>query len=456
MGLALGGQILLTHSAFDGARQYVREHPPVEGATKELPPIRWNAYGRYKVKGVDDPIEVFEVGAEGIAPLKPPPDSEKARRAVSADEEEMLGWRPAAGLEIPRRAGWILERKLGEGGFGEVWLGKHQRTADQRVFKFCFDVERLRSFKRELTLFRMIRTALGDRKDIARLFEVQLEASPYFLESEFSEKGNLSDWAKSIGGIKEVPLDSRIDLVARIADAVAAAHSVGILHKDIKPQNVLVQLDEQGKPRPILADFGIGVVTDVSRLEGMQITSVGFTETILAENDSSRTGTRMYMPPEIMADKPYTVQGDIYALGGLLYQLVIGGLKRPLGGGWERDVPDELLQQDLAACVEGDPARRLASARELSQRLRELSHRRHRAQREAQTAARQAKRKRLVKYAVAGVVLLGVALAAVAYALVRETDLRRRAEQAEKQALATAAEERGGGEARRAWWSPHR
>ncbi|MEX2213996.1 MAG: tetratricopeptide repeat protein [Phycisphaeraceae bacterium] len=438
MGLAQGGQILLTHAAFDAARQYVRQHPPIKGHAGELPAIRWMAYGRYKVKGVEDSMEVFEVGAEGISPLTPPPDTEKARRAVSEDEEETLGWRPAAGLEIPRRSGWIIERKLGEGGFGEVWLGRHGRTADHRVFKFCFDVERLRSFKRELTLFRMIRTALGDRKDIARLHEVQLESPPYFLESEFSEKGNLADWAASIGGIDTLPLDVRVDLVARIADAVAAAHSVGILHKDIKPQNVLVQLDEHGKPRPILADFGIGVVTDVSRLENMQITGAGFTETILADNDSTRTGTRMYMPPESLADRPFTVQGDIFALGVLLYQLVVGDLKKPLGGGWERDVPDELLQEDIAACVEGDPSRRLSSARDLAQRLRELSHRRHRAQREAQAVARQLKRRKLVKFAVVGMVVLGIALASVAFALIRETGLRRRAELAETQALATS------------------
>jgi class 3 adenylate cyclase len=213
MGLALPGQILLTQAAFDNARQFVRRHPlitdspeaasgpPAESAAVASaagasaagrPPaptasghdpwslrLEWKAHGRYCFKGSEDAIEVFEVGPVGRAPLRAPPDGDKAARAVNVDEEQMLGWRPAAGLEVPRRPGWIVEKKLGEGGFGEVWLGKHLRTRGKRVFKFCLDAKRLSSLKRELTLFRIMQDALGDRPDIAKLYEVQLEQQPY-------------------------------------------------------------------------------------------------------------------------------------------------------------------------------------------------------------------------------------------------------------------------------------
>jgi serine/threonine-protein kinase len=187
MGLALPGQILMTRAAFDNARQYVREHPTTDG---EAAPVtrKWIAHGRYMFKGAEEPLEIFEVGEVGVAPLQVPPDSEKARRSVAADQEETLGWRPAVGMEIPDRKGWMLDRKLGEGGFGEVWLGEHFKTKTRRVFKFCFDAERLRSFKRELMLFRLLRDALGDRNDIAKLHEVQVEHSPFYLESEFTEE----------------------------------------------------------------------------------------------------------------------------------------------------------------------------------------------------------------------------------------------------------------------------
>ena len=205
MSLAVGGQILLTRWPFDEARHFVRIHPPVENAAS--PAIEWLAHGPYLFKGCDEPVEVFEVGATGLAPLIPPPDGEKAKRAVRAGEEETLGWRPAVGLEVPGRASWMLTSKLGEGGFGEVWLAEQAKLKQRRVFKFCFDEERLRSFKRELTLFRLIRDALGERGDIARLYDVKLDQPPFFLESEFAEHGNTSNGAS--GRAASVPSPCR-------------------------------------------------------------------------------------------------------------------------------------------------------------------------------------------------------------------------------------------------------
>jgi serine/threonine-protein kinase len=189
MSLAGGGQILMTKSVFNDARQFVAAHPALDD--QPAPQLRWVAHGPYLFKGDDEPLEVFEVGAEGIAPLTPPTGNDKARRVVPHDQEPTLGWRPAIGLPISGCPGWLLDRKLGEGGFGEVWLGRHERTKQQRVFKFCFGVDRLRSLKRELTLFRLLRDALGDRPDIAKLYDVKLDDPPFFLESEWTEGGNL-------------------------------------------------------------------------------------------------------------------------------------------------------------------------------------------------------------------------------------------------------------------------
>ncbi len=121
-----------------------------------MPPLRWLAHGPYLLKGRDEPMDIFEVGAEGLAPHTAPPDGEKARRAIRPGEEETLGWRPAAGLKIPGRTGWHLTERLGVGGFGEVWVGDHGKLHQRRAFKFCFDDERLRALKREVTLVRLL------------------------------------------------------------------------------------------------------------------------------------------------------------------------------------------------------------------------------------------------------------------------------------------------------------
>jgi WD40 repeat protein/class 3 adenylate cyclase len=372
--LALPGQILVSRAAFDNARQYVREHP-VCGEGTACPVLCWEAHGYYRFIGIPDPQEVFEVGAKGSSPCKEPAKTEKAWYVGSPDDEAMRGWRPALGQAIPRRAGWVLEKKIGDGGFGEVWLASHKNTKEWRVFKFCFSPDRLRSFKREMTLFRLIRDALGNRNDIARLYDISLESPPYLLESQYEPGGNLLDWAGKQGGIAKVPLAVRLDLIIRIAEAVAAAHSVGILHKDLKPSNILIR-DEDGHPRPVLADFGIGILTDRSRLNDLKITEAGFTQSLLTDNESSRTGTRMYAPPESTAGKTFTTAGDVYALGVILYQMVAADLERPIGEGWQRDVPDELVREDIASAVDGDPARRTPGAALLGQKLRELDGRR--------------------------------------------------------------------------------
>ena len=291
-------------------------------------------------------------------------------------------WRPAAAVAIPHRKHWELQRQLGAGGFGETWLAVHRKTHDRRVFKFCSDPAKLKAFQREITLFRFMRETLGGRDDIAGFVDWQLDEPPYFIESEFAASLNLGEWINEAGTAGRMPLDDRVEIVRRVAVALSAAHSVGILHKDVKPANVLVGRGTDGLLRVRLCDFGVGVVTDEARLRAAGVTAAGLTQ---AAHSSPDAGTRLYMAPEVIEGKPPTTGGDVYALGVMLYQMVIGDLTRALAPGWDRDVDDELLREDIAAAVEGVPERRL-SALQLADRLRTRSERA--ADREAAARAR--------------------------------------------------------------------
>lgn len=434
MNLAEPGQILTTRSVFDDARQFISAHPPIGDETFRIPKLQWPAHGRYRFKGYDTPVDIFEVGAEGIAPFKAPTGDAKAERAVVADEEATLGWRPGAGLVIPRRKDWVVIRKIGVGGSGEVWLIEHKTTKEQRAFKFCFDAQRLQSFKRELTMFRLLRDALGKRKDIASLYEVSVEEPPFYLESEFVETGNLAEWAQSQGGIKEVAMASRLKLLASIARAADAAHSVGIIHKDIKPSNILIAV-EAGEILPRLTDFGIGQLASTSEIHRLDITQAGFTGEIDCSGDSTLAGTQLYFPPEYLVGAEPSVQGDVYALGVILYQLVTGDLSKPLGSGWQRDIDDHLLREDIERCVDMDPRRRFASAQSLAERIASLDERRVVAKAEEQRQFLAVRRRRLLILTGAGMVILGVIAAFLGYAYLQQKEL-------ESQARATAQEQR--------------
>ena len=125
------------------------------------------------------------------------------------------------------------------------------------MFKFCYDAASLRSLQREITLFRLLKEELGERDDITRVLDWSFDEAPYFVESEYTEGGNLVDWAEEQGGLAELSIEVRLEIVAQVATALAAAHSVGVLHKDVKPSNILIWTRD-GQPRARLADFGVG------------------------------------------------------------------------------------------------------------------------------------------------------------------------------------------------------
>ena len=278
-----------------------------------------------------------------------------------------------AGQTVPGRPQWRLVRSLGQSRANEVWLAEHAKTGELRVFKFANDAGFLRNLKREVAVSRLISASLGDRPDFAPALEWNFETQPFFVEIAYRGQ-DLPTWAADQGGLAALPLALRLELAAQVCATVAAAHGLGILHQDLKPANVVVSPAADGGWRAAVVDFGSADVVDPPRLRDLNITYEGFE----AEEGSSggRGGTALYLAPELLTGAPPSLGSDVYALGVMLYQLAVGDLARPLAAGWERDIEDALLREDIAEAASGDAQLRLASAAALAERLRSLAARR--------------------------------------------------------------------------------
>lgn len=299
----------------------------------------------------------------------------------------------ADGQPVPLRPNWRFVRRLGRGGYGDVWLAEQMKTREPRVFKYAANSTELAALKREITLSRLLHDGLGERADLVRVIDWNLDDPPHFIETEYASGGSLDQWCAPRIAAGTLTREQRIALAADIADALAAAHSIGVLHKDLKPANVLVHsraaasrtgIGGEGlaaseptateqSPQIRIADFGSGRVLDEVALTQLRITQLGFATRELVDGSS---GTPFYLAPELLAGQTPSLAADVFALGVILYQLVIGDFQRPLLPGWEREIDDAVLRDDIAAAAEQDPHRRLASAAELARRLRDLPMRR--------------------------------------------------------------------------------
>jgi eukaryotic-like serine/threonine-protein kinase len=349
-------------------------------------------------------------------------DAKVERVAVGRRFESSFHLQP--GIAVPGRESYVLDAPLGRSPHSEVWLARHGKTHDRRVFKFCSDGERLSALKREFTLYRVLREALGERDDYARVLDANFATEPFFLECAYGGE-SLATWAAQDDRVSAMPLSERLALFIGIARSVADAHRVGVLHKDLKPSNVLIAplaADAMAAPAAQwltrITDFGSGRLLSAEALKQLGITQMGLTMTSAAVSDSG-SGTLIYLAPELFAGAVPTVQSDVYALGLMLYQLVVGDMRRPMATGWESDVDDPLLREDITAATQGQPQARLHSADELIDRLQSLPARREsrlladeQARRSAQIAAELARARDRRPWIVAALASLVIGLVA--------------------------------------------
>ncbi|MBS1795089.1 MAG: SUMF1/EgtB/PvdO family nonheme iron enzyme [Acidobacteria bacterium] len=197
--------------------------------------------------------------------------------------------------------GYTLLRKLGKGGFGEVWLAeKRSQFVTKRVaVKLPLDEQvNFDAIRQEAGLWEQA----SGHPNVLPIIDADIVAGQVLIVSEYADGGSLADKIKREG---KLPLQKTVEMTIGILNGLEFLHSRRIIHRDIKPQNILLQGET-----PRLADFGIS--------RAMSTTVVS----------STIIGTDAYMAPESF-DGKRTVQTDIWSVGVVLYALLADRLPFP-------------------------------------------------------------------------------------------------------------------------------
>lgn len=243
-------------------------------------------------------------------PVKTPPVSASAPKSAGADLTGTLG-------------DFTLVKKIGAGAMGDVYLGKHGTTGESVAIKLisdkhCLDEAFIKRFKREIDVLMGL-----NHPNIARAVGYGVDQDRTFLALEYIEGPNLSDVLHERGALFEQDV---LTLAIHVARGLASAYNeAGLVHRDIKPMNLLVKQQRQGARSGLfmedgdkvkIIDFGLAKPTDS---DDQRLTMTGFV-----------MGTPAYMSPEqIRCESMLDFHTDMYALGATMFHLLTGRVPYP-------------------------------------------------------------------------------------------------------------------------------
>ena len=241
---------------------------------------------------------------------------------------------------------------LGKGGMGEVYRAEDLKLRQPVALKFLpkaltSDPKRLERFHHEVRVARQV-----SHPNVCRVYDIGEADGQPFISMEYVDGEDLALLLRRIGRPSK---DKAVQIARQLCAGLAAAHDKGVLHRDLKPHNVM--LDGQGRVR--VTDFGLAGFAD--EFSGREI----------------RVGTPAYMAPEQLAGESVSVQSDIYSLGLVLYELFSGQRAFDAAGqgdkGHSRRTPptsltsivedvDPIVERVILRCLEVEPGLRPSSA----------------------------------------------------------------------------------------------
>jgi predicted Ser/Thr protein kinase len=269
---------------------------------------------------------------------------------------------------------YLVEERVGKGGMGVVWRARDLNLNRPVAIKFInsevADEDHRRRFQREA----LIASSLN-HPNIVAVFEAGTHAGQQYIVTEYVDGDTLKNWAKRT----KPSYRQMAELMIPVAEALACAHDAGIVHRDVKPENILVS--RQGFAK--LVDFGLAKLIE-AQLGGESVT-------VTPTAPGHVLGTIPYMSPEHLSGRPVDRRTDLWSFGVALFEAIAGKRPHAAKGGAElieeivegepaplsryrADAPAE-LQRILDKALEKEPADRYQSAREIAVDLRRFARR---------------------------------------------------------------------------------
>ncbi len=262
----------------------------------------------------------------------------------------------------------------GAGGMGEVYKARDTRL--DRIVAIKILPDKLRTQPQLVARFEQEARAISrlNHPNICTLYDVGHEGDTYFLVMEFLEGESLTDLlSRGTLGVPEA-----LDIAAQIADALDTAHRKKLIHRDLKPGNIILT-----KTGPKLLDFGLA---KLERADGVVEGVSGVTQTTPLTGEGTIIGTIQYMSPEQLEGKEADERSDIFAFGSTLYEMITG--QRAFKGGSQASLIAAILEREpepvsqlkpmtppgldrlVKKCLAKNPENRWQSVRDLGDELR--------------------------------------------------------------------------------------
>jgi len=225
---------------------------------------------------------------------------------------------------------YLIKRKLGEGGMADVYLA-HDSFLNREVAvkilrgKLSLDPVALLRFQREANAASRL-----NHPNIVEIYDVGEDEGQHFIVMEYIRGKTLKELIAARGAMDQ---QEALQIMDQLLAAIIEAHKNNIIHRDIKPQNILIKDDGTVK----IADFGIATVSDA-----VQLTQ---TDTVL--------GSVHYLAPELARGEAASFQSDIYALGITLYEMLTG--KAPYNGDTPVQIAMKHMREDIPSVRDFNP-----------------------------------------------------------------------------------------------------